>query len=261
MISSRRSTQSGSQTDQRCGNAGRPECSRLLSFRFPHLASATSEPHSRGSAQLGAPSSRDESRTLRQDEAAHCRSQTSIRHASPVPVAWEPLPSQSDRNLKASRLLESRVSPHLMDAAFHPQFCHHRAHRPRQIHAGRPPAGADRIAHRARDAGPGARLHGPGARARHHHQGPRRAHDVHRAGRPDLSAQPDRHARPRGFFLRSLALAGLLRRRACWWSMLRRASRRRRWPMPISPSITASKSFPSSTRSTCPAPTSSAPRR
>ena len=56
-------------------------------------------------------------------------------------------------------------------SAVHPQFLHHRAHRPRQIHAGRPPARADRRAHPARDDRAGARFDGPRARARHHHQG------------------------------------------------------------------------------------------
>src|SRR5579872_5358465 len=62
----------------------------------------------------------------------------------------------------------------------HPQFRDHRAHRPRQIDARRPPARVDRIAHRARDAGTGARFHGSRTRTRHHHQGPRRPHDVYR---------------------------------------------------------------------------------
>src|SRR6185369_11456166 len=146
----------------------------------------------------------------------------------------------------ASALLESNVDRRTHGRRLPSQFCDHCPHRSRQIHSGGPPAGVDRIADRARDAGPGARLHGPGAGARHHYQGPRRPYDVHRAGRPALPAQPYRHAGPRGFFLRSLALTGVLRRR---------------WPPPIWPSTTVSRLFRSSTRLTCPAPMSSAPRR
>src|SRR5256884_9476917 len=52
----------------------------------------------------------------------------------------------------------------------HSKLLHHRAHRPRQVHAGGPPAGNDRRADPARDARTSPRLHGPRARARHHHQ-------------------------------------------------------------------------------------------
>ena len=78
---------------------------------------------------------------------------------------------------------------------------------------------ADRIleltgtVHGARHEGAAPRLHGPRARARHHDQGAGRAHRLQGARRPDLPAQPDRHARPRRLHLRSLALAGRLRER------------------------------------------------
>ena len=72
-----------------------------------------------------------------------------------------------------------------------------------------------------------------------------------RTGRQDLPAQPDRHARPRRLLLRSFAHACRPAKARCWWSTPRRASRRRRSPTPISPSTTISKSFRSSTRSTC----------
>ena len=57
----------------------------------------------------------------------------------------------------------------------HPQLLDRRAHRPRQVDAGRPRARGDADALRARDARAGARLDGARARARHHDQG---------AGRP-----------------------------------------------------------------------------
>ena len=96
----------------------------------------------------------------------------------------------------------------------HPQLRDHRAYRPRQVHPLRPAARAHRSPDRARDAGAGAGRDGPGARARHHHQGAHRAHDVQGAGRRDLPAQPDRHPRPRRLQLRGLALAGVVRGRA-----------------------------------------------
>ena len=55
-----------------------------------------------------------------------------------------------------------------------PQFLDHRARRSRQIHARRPLHPALRRPGGARDGGPGARLHGAGARARHHDQGAER---------------------------------------------------------------------------------------
>ena len=139
----------------------------------------------------------------------------------------------------------------MSDLSTHPQLLHHRAHRPRQEHAGRPPARAHRRHDRARHEGAGARQHGPGARARHHHQGARRAHPVPRARRPALRAQPHRHARPRGLQLRGLAAPWPPARARSWWSTPPRASRRRPSPTPTWPSRTTSRSSRSSTRSTC----------
>ena len=66
----------------------------------------------------------------------------------------------------------------------------------------------------ARDARAAARLDGPRARARDHDQGAGGARVLHRHGRRDLPAAPDRHARARGLHLRGVALAGRLRGRA-----------------------------------------------
>ncbi len=105
------------------------------------------------------------------------------------------------------------IIPH--GSRIHPQFLHHRAHRSWQIYAGRPAARSHRRAAAARNDGAGPRHHGPGARARHHHQSPRRAPEL---SAPDdgkhVPTEPDRHARPRGFFLRSVAQPASLRRRA-----------------------------------------------
>ena len=96
----------------------------------------------------------------------------------------------------------------------HPQLLHHRPHRPRQVDAGRPHPGDDAHGRGARHAGPAARLHGPRARARHHHQGAGRARLLHGARRGDLPAAPDRHAGARGLHLRGVALPGRVRGRA-----------------------------------------------
>ncbi len=80
----------------------------------------------------------------------------------------------------------------------------------------------------------------------------------HGARRQDLPAQPDRHARPRGLLLRSFALAGLVRRRAAGGRRHAGRGGADAGQRLSSPSTTASKSFRSSTRSICPAPTSSA---
>ena len=62
--------------------------------------------------------------------------------------------------------------------------------------------------------GTGARFHGYRARARHHHQGADRPAELPRQGRQGLHPQPDGHAGPCRLRLRSLALAGRLRRLA-----------------------------------------------
>ncbi len=82
------------------------------------------------------------------------------------------------------------------------QFLDHRAHRSRQVDARRSPARDDAHDRRAPDDEPGPRLDGSRAREGHHDQGPRGAPRVHREGRPDVRAQPHRHARARRLRLR-----------------------------------------------------------
>ena len=79
--------------------------------------------------------------------------------------------------------------------AEHPEFLDHRAHRPREVDAGRSLHPALRRPVRPGNGGPGPRLDGPRARARHHDQGPDRGALLPGARRPDLSPEPDRHAR------------------------------------------------------------------
>ena len=96
----------------------------------------------------------------------------------------------------------------------HPQLLDHRPHRPRQVDAGRPHPRDDPHRRPAQHARPAARLDGPRARARHHDQGPGRPRLLRGAGRQDLPAAPDRHARARRLHLRGVALAGRVRGRA-----------------------------------------------
>ena len=107
-----------------------------------------------------------------------------------------------------SELRRSDVHP----AGADPELLHHRAHRPRQVDAGRPDAAAHRRGRGAPDARPVPRPDGHRARARHHDQGAERAAAVagRRAGpRP----APDRHPRPRRLHLRGLPGAGGVRGR------------------------------------------------
>ena len=103
----------------------------------------------------------------------------------------------------------ARAEPSSHGPRPHPQLLDHRPHRPWEINPGRPHPRGHRHGHRPRHARAGARLDGAGARARDHDQG---------AGRPrgleGPPAEPDRHAGPRRFHLRGLALAPGLRRRA-----------------------------------------------
>ena len=127
---------------------------------------------------------------------------------SPISVMQRASPSLTS---DACRLIVRRSEVSLRIAltadAAHPQFLHHRAHRPRQVHARRPVHPALRGALGPRDERAGARFHGSRARARHHDQGPDGGVALHGARRQDLQPEPDRHARPRRLLLRGVALA------------------------------------------------------
>ena len=101
------------------------------------------------------------------------------------------------------------------DRPFTPaQLLHHCPHRPWEVHPGRPSARADRHAVAQRDMRDQVPRHdGPGARARHHHQGPGRAAEPYRRRRPRVRPQPDRHPGPRRLHLRGVARPGRLRGR------------------------------------------------
>ena len=93
-----------------------------------------------------------------------------------------------------------------------PELLHHRAHRPRQVDAGRPDAADHRCRGPSGDARAVPGPDGHRARARHHDQEPGRP-DALGARRHDLRAQHDRHPRARRLHLRGLPLAGRLRGR------------------------------------------------
>ena len=95
----------------------------------------------------------------------------------------------------------------------YPQLLHHRPRRPRQIHPGRPAAASHRHRPRPRHHRADPRFDGPGTREGRHHQGLRRAHELHCQRRQHLRTQPDRHPRPCGFRLRGQPGAERLRRR------------------------------------------------
>ena len=107
--------------------------------------------------------------------------------------------------LKASRAV---CDPSRAD----PQLLHHRPHRPRQVHAGRPHAADHRRGQRPRHARAVPRPYGHRARARHHDQEPGRAHAV-ADRRRHVRPQHDRHARSRRLHLRGVALARRVRGR------------------------------------------------
>src|SRR6185503_6672654 len=100
------------------------------------------------------------------------------------------------------------------DHGSHPQLLHHRPYRPRQVDARRPPDPALRGSRGPGLPRPDPRLHGPRTGARDHDQGEHRHAAVHRQGREDVRAQPDRYAGPRRFLPRGAPVADELRGRA-----------------------------------------------
>ena len=100
------------------------------------------------------------------------------------------------------------------------------------------------LAHRPRAPRPVPRQDGPRARARHHDQGPDRAHALRERRRTRVGAEPDRHPRPRRLLLRGLAARSRPARAPSWWWTRPRASRRRPSPTPTSPSTRTSPSIP-----------------
>ena len=139
------------------------------------------------------------------------------RFRAQVESAWREETPLKYSNMVAARGCECYPAPHDNCPHFqHPQLLHRRPYRPWQIDAGRPPDPDDGRADGSRNGGQGAgaRFHGYRARARHHHQGADGAAELPRQGRQGLHLQPDGHARPCRLRLRSLAVAGGLRRLA-----------------------------------------------
>ena len=115
----------------------------------------------------------------------HHRAATGPRRPSATTPIWEnqDVPRSPTRVVCALRDTERRrTRPRCDRPRDHPQLLHHRAHRPRQVDAGRPDAAADRRGRRARRAGAVPRPDGHRARARHHDQEPGRPDAVDGAG-------------------------------------------------------------------------------
>ena len=143
-----------------------------------------------------------------------------------------------------------------------PQLLHRRPHRPRQVHAGRPADRGHRHAGEARRCG--SRCSTPwtsSASAGITIKLNAVRMTLHRAGRRELRAQPDRHAGPRGLHLRGVALAGRVRGRHPGRGRVAGhpgADAVQSLPRAWTP---GSRSSRCSTRSTCPAPSRSGARR
>src|SRR6202163_1163663 len=75
---------------------------------------------------------------------------------SVAPSIWTTSPPQLSPTIPVAPLALQRAH----DSRQGSELLHHRPHRPRQIHAGRPPPGVHRVDQPARYAEPGARLHG-----------------------------------------------------------------------------------------------------
>ena len=145
--------------------------------------------------------------------------------ARPIRLSRPPahqLPIKEGQRDQRARLDPSGVDPELL---------HHRAHRPRQVHAGRPHAADHRGRRRPPDARAVPRPDGHRAGTRHHRQIPGRPHALDRALRrrrgPGLRAQHDRHPRPRRLHLRGLPVASPPAKARSSSSTPPRASRRR----------------------------------
>ena len=125
--------------------------------------------------------------------------------------------------------------------AAYPQLFHHRAHRPRQVHArGSPDPACGGLSDREMEAQvldsmDLERERGITIKAQ-------TAALEYGAATARLQPEPDRHARARRLQLRGSRARSRPAKARCWWSMPRRASRRRRSPTATRPSNSASRS-------------------
>ena len=133
-------------------------------------------------------------------------------------------------------------------------FSHHRAHRSRQVDAGRSPARAHRHASpsaRRRPSSSTTWTSSASAASPSRPQSVRLNYTAQGRARTTSSTSSTRPGHV-DFAYEVVALAGRLRGRAAGRRRLARASRRRRWPTSTWRSTTTSRSSRSSTRSTCP---------
>ena len=157
------------------------------------------------------------------------------------------------------------VRPHAAHAdrsQSYPQLLHHRAHRSRQEHAGRPHPRVHGALTRPRDAGRSSSTRWSSSASA---ASPSRRRPCGSKYKADdgktYQLQPDRHARATSTSPTRCRARSPRARARCWWSTRRRASRRRRSPTSTWRSRTTSRSSRSSTRSICRAPTSIARER
>src|SRR3954469_23745580 len=176
--------------------------------RLPNLAASSSRghlPHRQGPDEMVEGAARPGRPCIRLPEVPAV-------HARPSSATWDdgepPLTLSMILTRYPQRVTDGPHGPHAVrhPAGEDPELLHHRAHRPREVDAGRPDAADDRGRRRAPDARPVPRPDGHRARARHHDQVAGRAHAVGGRGR-DLRPQHDRHARSRGLHVRGLPLA------------------------------------------------------
>ena len=190
--------------------------------------------------------SRETSRTVSRETVFSSRSALPLRRPAPV-LMFAPRPLGS----RPSASSNDRPRPH-------PQLRHHRPYRSWQVDPGRSPDPGLRRPHRARDARAGAGFHGYRARARHHHQGADRPPRLHRQERRSTTSSTSWIRRAMSTSPTRCRAAWPPARARCWWSMPPRAWRRRPWPTSTRPSMPTTRSCPSSTRSICRPPRSSA---
>ena len=170
------------------GRDTRPRCSP------PCCVEAHAQGHRPGAADLrrGQPRLAAGDRGQRRGARGPARARSCATGCRPPDRAdSEPVRAWEDgRSPTSSPLESSPCPPHAAAAPVpgrdrprdHPELLHHRAHRPRQVDAGRPDAAAHRRGRRAGRAGAVPRPDGHRARARHHHQEPGRADAVDGAG-------------------------------------------------------------------------------
>src|SRR5690606_8650482 len=93
-------------------------------------------------------------RRLRHEERRRLQALTSPPKSPAKRPKWA-ISFPQDRQIISTFAVPKKILRSRTGYGKHPQFLHYRPHRPRQEHFGRPPAGGDRHADAARNAGRG----------------------------------------------------------------------------------------------------------